>query len=132
MGLRISRALQARMLEEAARTPDREVCGLIFGIQGVTVTEIQQCTNVAASPENTFEIDPAALIAAHKAERAGGPSLIGCYHSHPDGVEKPSLRDAESDRRTPSLWLIIAGEKLAAWRSAGSGKFERVGIDSTD
>jgi proteasome lid subunit RPN8/RPN11 len=132
MGLRISRALQARMLEEAARIPDREVCGLVFGTGDDTVTDIQECINVAASPEDSFEIDPAALIAAHKAERAGGPSLIGCYHSHPNGVEKPSLRDAESDGRAHSLWLIIADNKLVAWRSAGSGTFERVEIDSTD
>jgi proteasome lid subunit RPN8/RPN11 len=132
MGLRISRALQARMLEEAARMPDREVCGLIFGVGDDDVTEIQQCANVAANPESAFEIDPGALIAAHKAERSGGPALIGCYHSHPNGVEKPSLRDAESDGRAHSLWLIIADNKLVAWRSAGSGTFERVEIDSTD
>lgn len=120
------------MLESAARTPEREVCGLIFGTGDDTVTDIQECVNVADNPEDAFEIDPASLIAAHKAERSGGPALIGCYHSHPNGVEKPSLRDAESDLGAPSLWLIVAGNQLAAWRSTGSGMFERVEIDSTD
>ena len=120
------------MLEAAARSPEREVCGLIFGVGGNKVTDIRQCANVAANPEGEFEIDPIALIAAHKAERAGGPSLIGCYHSHPNGVEKPSVRDAESDLGTPSLWLIVAGDQLTAWQSAGAGRFIRVEIDTTD
>ena len=30
---------------------------------------------------------PAALIAAHRAQRHGGPTLIGHFHSHPTGLE---------------------------------------------
>ena len=120
------------MLEDATRTPEREVCGLLFGLRDDIVTDIRACTNVAGNPADAFEVDPTSLIAAHKAERAGGPILIGCYHSHPNGAEKPSIRDAESGWGTNFLWLIVASEQLTAWRSTRSGMFERVIIDTTD
>ena len=132
MGLRISRALQAQLLAEAVATPEREVCGLLFGSNPDSVTMIRSCENIAANPVDSFEIDPASLIAAHKAARAGGPSLIGCYHSHPNGVPKPSPRDVESGWGMNSLWLIVAGNQLTAWRSTGAGMLERVEIDATD
>lgn len=128
MGLRISRALQAQLLAEAAATPEREVCGLLFGSNPDSVTMIRSCENIAANPVDAFEIDPAALIAAHKAQRAGGPILIGCYHSHPNGVGAPSARDGEAAWGGDMLWLIIARNTLAAWRSSGPGAFERVEI----
>ena len=120
------------MLENAERTPEREVCGLIFGTRDDEVTDIQECANVAGSPTDAFEIDPASLIAAHKTERAGGPSLIGCYHSHPNGVSKPSLRDVEAGSGMNFLWLIVAGSQVWAWRSSSLGTFDRVEIDAAD
>ena len=130
MGLRISRALQAQLLAEAAATPEREVCGLLFGITADTVTMIRACENIAANPADNFEIDPVALIAAHKAERAGGPRLIGCYHSHPNGVDEPSARDREAAWGNDTLWLIIAANRLAAWKNSDVGAFARVEIES--
>ena len=120
------------MLAEAAAAPEREVCGLLFGMADKEVTTIRTCANVAANPADTFEIDPALLIAAHKAQRSGGPALIGCYHSHPNGAGEPSLRDLESANGEQELWLIIAGNSLRAWRMSGEGQAEEVRIVSPD
>lgn len=120
------------MLAEAAAAPETEVCGLLFGIEGDAVTAIQSCANVAVRPVDTFEIDPASLIAAHKAQRSGGPTLIGCYHSHPNGVGTPSLRDGESADGGQKLWLIVADNRIRAWLVAGQGRFEEVAIVSPD
>ncbi len=132
MGLRISRALQAQLLAEAAATPEREVCGLLFGSNHDSVTMIRPCENIAASPVDTFEIDPAVLIAAHKAQRAGGPRLIGCYHSHPNGVGEPSARDGESAWGNDTLWLIVAANRLTAWRNGTARAFCRIDIEQDD
>jgi desampylase len=126
MKLRISRALQMQMLAEAAASPDVEVCGLLFGA-GDAVSAIQPCTNVAPNPARQFEIDPAALIAAHKAERAGGPRLIGCYHSHPNDVLTLSPDDLASATEG-QIWLLIAGNALAAWQCLG-GDFQKISIE---
>lgn len=116
------------MLAEAAATPEREVCGLLFGVADEEVTTIRPCANVAADPAKTFEIDPASLIAAHKAQRSGGPVLIGCYHSHPNGAGEPSLRDRKAAGGKQRLWLIVADNRIRAWILEGDGTYEEVGI----
>ena len=124
--------LQVQMLAEAAAAPEREICGLLFGVAGEEVTAIQPCANVAANPTETFEIDPASLIAAHKAQRSGGPTLIGCFHSHPNGAGEPSLRDLESADGEQKLWIIIAHKRLRAWWILGRESVEEVPIVSPD
>lgn len=120
------------MLAEAEATPEREVCGLLFGTESHTVTGIQPCRNVAANPADAFEIDPQSLIAAHKRYRSGGPKLIGCYHSHPNGIQAPSRRDRECAGEGLSIWLIIAGGGIAAWRISGACGFESLEIEQSD
>lgn len=129
MGLRISRALQARILAEAAADPERETCGLLFGTEGEIVTAAP-CANVSPDPTRSFEIDPAALIAAHKAEREGGPRLAGCYHSHPNGRAGPSARDAEAAWGSGLVWLIVADGALTAWRNDSAGAFQPLEIEA--
>ena len=107
----------------AAASPAAEVCGLLFGDEAAIAT-IQPCRNVAADPARWFEIDPAALLAAHRAARAGGPRLIGHYHSHPSGVARPSPRDAASAPPDGALWLIVAGDTVSGWRAVADGPVE--------
>lgn len=130
MTVRISRALHDQLLQIAAREPDREVCGLLFGlpdwIEGLTETG-----NISSNLEDSFEIEPAALIAAHRAARSGGPRVIGHFHSHPNGVLEPSSRDRDAAAGDGTLWLIIAGGKVAAWRSVRSGTLEPTALDVT-
>jgi desampylase len=120
----ISRALHDRLVTLAAATPDVEVCGLLFGTVG-RISGVLPARNVARLPKTRFEIDPAALIAALKAERAGGRSVIGHYHSHPNGLADPSVQDAEMADPGGAIWLIIAGGKVSAWRTGQSGLHDR-------
>jgi proteasome lid subunit RPN8/RPN11 len=114
-----SAALQ-RMLAAAAAEPGREVCGLLTGVPGLIRTA-EPCANVAAQPVIRFEIDPAALLAAHRRSRHGGATLLGCYHSHPTGRAEPSPRDAADAAPDGSLWLIVAGGQVTAWRAVAQG-----------
>jgi proteasome lid subunit RPN8/RPN11 len=116
-------------MAEADENPRREVCGLLLGVQG-SILDYKSCANVAADPVCAFEIDPTALIAAHKAARQGGPLIVGCYHSHPEGPPVPSARDAIAARPDGSLWLIVAGRRVRLWRAvkhgACQGRFDAV------
>lgn len=114
-----SRAMLDRLLAEAASMPTTEICGLLFGTSD-RIDAAQPATNVAEDPSRTFEIDPVALIAAHRAQRAGGPRLIGCYHSHPSGAREPSARDREA-AEPGALWLILASGEARLWRAAPDG-----------
>ncbi len=117
MAIAISRALHDRLLALAAAEPDREVCGLLFG-NADEILAIRPCANISANPHDSFEIDPSALIAAHKEERAGGAVIIGCYHSHPNGLTTLSDRDRAS-HVSGQLWLIIAAGSISAWQPQG-------------
>ncbi|MGJ3626291.1 Mov34/MPN/PAD-1 family protein [Sphingomonas sp. MMS24-JH45] len=90
MTLEISIADRAAILAHAASTRD-EVCGLLLG-EGMRVARAVPTTSPRT--RRWFELDPAALLAAHRAGRGGGLAVIGHYHSHPSGDPTPSLRDA--------------------------------------
>lgn len=119
MELEISIADQGAILAAAAASTD-EVCGLLLG-QGTRVSRVQPCANVADAPARWFEIDPASLLAAHRAARQGGPAVIGHYHSHPSGAAEPSPRDAAAAVPDGAIWLIAAGGTLRAWRAVANG-----------
>jgi proteasome lid subunit RPN8/RPN11 len=102
-----------RLVDLAVAAPDREICGLLFGSLD-RIEHAEPADNVALESGDSFEIDPRALFAALRAERAGGRRLIGHYHSHPNGSAIPSARDlaaAEPGR----YWLILGGGAARLW-----------------
>ncbi|HEX8556121.1 MAG TPA: M67 family metallopeptidase, partial [Sphingomonas sp.] len=111
-------------------SPD-EICGLLFGTPDV-IAAAHPCRNFATDPRARFEIDPAPLLAAHRAARAGGARVIGHYHSHPSGAPTPSLTDAACAAPDGSLWLIAASGEVRAWRAvphgALHGRFDPVAL----
>lgn len=120
MSVRISRAVLDGVLAHAAADPGREACGLLLGGPD-RIRDARPTTNVAADPARRFEIDPAALFAAIRAERGGGAGLVGHYHSHPNGSPAPSPCDAAMADRPGRLWLIVAGGQAGCWRETPGG-----------
>lgn len=131
MGYGISSTLLARLLTEAINSPEAEICGLLFG-DTQRIGAAEACANVATSPARSFEIDPAALFAAHRRARAGGPALIGHYHSHPSGAPEPSARDAAQAMGDGALWLILTARAARLWRTDRAGAFEPVALEVQD
>lgn len=113
MKVRISRSLLEQIVHLAAGQA-QEVCGLLLG-EGGRITAILPAANVAADPARHFELDPAVLIAAHRAARQGGLGVLGHYHSHPSGRAEPSRTDAACARPDGTLWLIVGGEGARLW-----------------
>lgn len=124
MGVTISRSILIGMEKAAAAARPREACGLLFGAGGA-ITGFAETANVAATPETRFEIDPAALFAALRAERAGGPSLVGYWHSHPSGDANPSETDAAMAAPDGKLWLILGGDSVTCWQAGVTGRWDR-------
>ncbi len=114
-------ALQT-ILAEAARAAPEEACGLLLGADG-RIIEARPAANVAPDRARHFEIDPAALIDAHRSERGGGAQLIGYYHSHPSGPAEPSATDRECAAGDGKIWAIAAQGAVRFWRD-GAGGFE--------
>lgn len=118
MGMKayVSRSVLIGIQRVSADTAPREACGLLFGAPD-RITDWQAIENVAEEPERRFEIEPGALFAALRAERAGGPKIIGYWHSHPGGDATPSVTDAAMAQPDGKLWLIVAGESATLWRA---------------
>jgi desampylase len=132
MRCRISRSLLERAQRESAAVAPAEGCGLLFG-EPCAIADAQAVANIAQDPLGRFEIDPVALFAALRAERAGGPALIGYWHSHPSGDPHPSATDAAMAAPDGKLWLIVAGTQARLWRACEGGtvhgRFEPVALD---
>ncbi len=124
MPIAIARSLLDRLLADAAAAPGREICGLLFGDEAA-IARAEPAANVAPQPADSFEIDPAALFAAIRAERAGGARVIGHYHSHPNGRPEPSARDAAA-AEPGRLWLILGGGAARLWLAEAGGGFREV------
>jgi desampylase len=132
--LAVSRSVLIGIRRISADLAPHEACGLLFGA-GDAVTAFQATENVAETPERRFEIEPAALFAALRAERGGGPMLAGYWHSHPGGRAEPSATDRAMAAADGRLWLIVAGAAVTAWRAmpnGGATRFEPQAIIATD
>lgn len=122
MGMRayVSRSVLIGIQRISADAAPREACGLLFGAAD-RITDWQAVENVAEEPERRFEIEPGALFAALRAERAGGPKIVGYWHSHPSGDATPSVTDAAMAQPDGKLWLIVAQGSEKLWRAGDRG-----------
>ncbi|HWU94627.1 MAG TPA: M67 family metallopeptidase [Sphingomonas sp.] len=132
MRIEISRYVLIGIRQISAAAGPREACGLLFGAED-RIDSFQVVENVHEAPERHFEIDPAALFAALRAERSGGPRLVGYWHSHPSGDPTPSLTDAALAAPDGKLWLIDGGNAITAWRAVERGglhgRFDMMVVD---
>lgn len=107
-----------QMQAAAAMAGAEECCGLMLG-DGDGIDALLASRNMAAERERHFEIDPQLLIDAHRAARAGGKRLIGYYHSHPNGLPRPSATDRAMAAGDGMIWAIVARGDVTFWRDDG-------------
>lgn len=116
-------ALRAEILRAARRAAPQECCGLVEGLRdGETAQAVALHPARNLSPDaRRFEIDPQDQFdALHKAREAGH-AIIGCYHSHPGGGAQPSATDLAGAGEEDFLWLIAAGDAVAAFDYCDGG-----------
>lgn len=124
MIVEVTRGVMATLEEEARRTMPEECCGLLLGRKGDAferIEAVQPAVNVAQNRRIHFEVDPVALLAAHKAERRGGARVVGYYHSHPTGISVPSATDQEHSTGDSRICAIISASEVAFWRDNANG-----------
>jgi len=125
MDLIVSAEALAAIRAAAAAAHPYEACGILLG-EGTRITEARETANVHLAPATHFEIDPQALIDAHRAARGeGGPQVIGYFHSHPSGPAAPSATDSACASGDGKVWAILgsgAGSKdVTFWRDGEAG-----------
>jgi proteasome lid subunit RPN8/RPN11 len=129
MAIRLTSGALATLIEEATRAAPQEACGLLLGTHRIEAAV--PCDNVHANPLRHFEIDPAALIAAHRRARGGGPAVLGYYHSHPNGRAEPSATDRAMASGDGRIWAIVAAGAVRFWRDDPGG-FVELAADTHD
>ena len=110
----VAESAHARLIEEARAAFPHECCGLLLGRFG-RIQTVRPARNVHPDPARRFEIDPQTLFDAHRRQRAGGPAVLGYYHSHPLGEPFPSETDQALSAKDGRIWAIVAGEDVMFW-----------------
>jgi proteasome lid subunit RPN8/RPN11 len=86
-----------------------EACGVLIGCHdedGWLITDAVPGTNVHPEPRRRFEVDPRLVFEWMRKLRGGRTSLIGHFHSHPDGPAEPSATDCDAAYDRNAVWLI--------------------------
>lgn len=104
--IRVRREILEELLAQARADPRRECCGLMSGREGV-VNRIHPAPNALASATE-YEISPAELFATMRAMRADGLELMGIYHSHPTGENRPSARDIDRAYYPHAAYFVLS------------------------
>lgn len=124
MDVFVTREALDAMIAAARAAHPREACGILLGRER-DITAFRETANVHPAPRTHFEIDPRALIAAHRAARSDGPNVLGYFHSHPQGPAKPSATDIAMARGDGCIWAIAGAGEITFW-CAGDQGFDRV------
>lgn len=120
MDLTVTRAALIALRTAADKAAPEECCGILLG-HGALIEQAVPARNVHPTPRSHFEIDPQALIDAFRAARAGGPEVIGYYHSHPLGPAEPSAIDSAEAPGDGRVWAIIGASGVTFWRDDEHG-----------
>lgn len=86
-----------------AKAPE-EACGLIAG-EGNRSRLVIPVTNILHSPVR-FRMDPKEQLDAFLMVEEKKLEILAVYHSHPHGIDKPSITDFEEVTFTGIIYLI--------------------------
>lgn len=131
--LALAHPWRARIASHARARAPEECCGILLGHQTrwrhLVVRSVRASNVATRDRRRSYSVAPRALLAAHKAARHQGLSVLGYYHSHPEDPPVPSATDRDHALRGVT-YLILGSEAgtlnaLRAWWFDGSDFFEQ-------
>ncbi len=132
---------QLQVIERAAESAyPEEACGLLVGRAepggAWQVNAVEASANVAEPPRTRrFEVDPKLRLRLERALRDSPDSVMGVYHSHPNGRAEPSETDISMIFEPDMIWLITAvsegraGTTMAYKPAEDGAAFQPLGLD---
>lgn len=103
---RIRREILAHLREEARKASEEECCGLLAGRDGI-ITRVLPARNALESA-TAYEIAPEELFRLLRQMRREDLEMLGIYHSHPRGENRPSPRDIASAFYSEAAYFIVS------------------------
>ena len=132
---------QLHAIERAAEAAyPEEACGLLVGRAepggAWQVRAVEASANVAEPPRTRrFEVDPKLRLRLERELRESPDSVVGVYHSHPNGSAAPSETDISMIFEPDMVWLITAvadgraGATMAYKPTEDGAAFRPLGLD---
>jgi len=128
--LHLSAAVYDSIVANARDGAPLEVCGVLGG-RSESVDEPRRVStaypaeNVASTPQTRYAIDPETQYAIFTRLEACGEEIVGFYHSHPRGPDRPSATDAALATWPGRSYVIVSLEggvpRLGSWRWCEAG-----------
>ena len=119
------------MIEHAVKELPDECCGVLLG-RNNTVERIVPMRSIPPSPEAYF-MDPSQQVDVFTEMEKQWETLLGIYHSHPEGPLQPSVADLQLAFHPDAIYFIISLEdrenpKIGAF-VLEQGKFKEVIVE---
>ncbi len=110
--VRIKKEILERLKKSVLQDPQEECCGLLAGRCCAVIVRDFAATNALASAAE-YEIAPKELFQHLREIREAALELMGIYHSHPNGDNKPSARDIEQAYYPDVAYFVLSPRKDA-------------------
>lgn len=107
--IKIPQTSKKIMIKQALKEFPHECCGLLLGKNG-KIKRTLPMKNTDPSPDAYF-MDPIQQVGVFTDMEKCGETLIGIYHSHPNGPSTPSATDLKMAFHQDTLYIIISLEK---------------------
>jgi proteasome lid subunit RPN8/RPN11 len=117
--LRLNKSTVQALIREAATQPDREVCGLVWGSEGLRAQTVSPLRNIHSEPDRYYRTDPLEIKEVFDAMDLEGGSPIAWYHSHPSGKPDPSETDMAGAFDSEMLYVILYPDRELHSKMAG-------------
>lgn len=113
MTIQISKKNLEKIYNYARKTYPEECCGLLVGIikqDKKIIKEVHETKNISPNKLVTYKIDPMeTLDILKKIDKKY--SILGCYHSHPNLLPKPSFIDLSGALENFSYLIVSLNER---------------------
>ena len=114
--LRLRKSTVAAILREAAGSPDKEVCGLVWASGDWPgdgrIEHVHPLPNVHPEPDKYYRTAPKDVREAFESMDEDGGEPVAWYHSHPGGKSDPSEEDMRGAFNTGMYYLIAYPESF--------------------
>jgi len=112
---------QITQLKNHAKTElPNEACGILAGViwGEKVVKKIYPCKNVDRKPQVGYRVDARDQLRVFEDIEKSEYTLIGFYHSHPLGLDTPSMIDVSQAEWSGYSYLIVSlsdGLRISSW-----------------
>ena len=115
-GICLEREHWARMETDVSIKAPEEACGIVIG-EGNHSRLVIPVTNILHS-QSRFRMEPKEQLKAFLLAEEKRMDIIAVYHSHPNGIDKPSTTDLE-ELTFPGIIYLIWFIQAKKWNCRG-------------